>query len=118
MNKEIQEKADLILDYIEKDRQVANDPYFSTRLMARTEHYFSTGQKKQVFTLFRISLQPILGIAVVLLGLFIGIFSASRLSTINHPGPVAERTVRLEQLANESFITDINRSAEEQFLSK
>jgi len=118
MNKETQEKVNQVLDYIEKDRLLAEDPFFSTRLLARTEHYFTSGQQQHGFARFGINKQPVLAIAVVVLGLFIGIFSASRLSTVNPAGPVAERTVRLEQLANESFITEINHSPEEQFLSK
>ena len=45
MNKETQEKVNRILDYIEKDRLVPEDPFFSTRLIARTEDYFS---KKEI----------------------------------------------------------------------
>lgn len=118
MDKETQEKVNRILDYIEKDRLVNEDPFFSTRLLARTENYFSNKQKQTVFTLFRISMQPVLAIAVIVLGIFIGIFSGSRLSMVKPRGSDLERNVRLEQLASESFITEINRSAEEQFLSK
>ena len=118
MNKETQEKVNRILDYIEKDRLVPEDPFFSIRLLARTEDYFSKKEKNSDLIPYWSRLRPVLAIAVIFLGIFIGIFSGSRLSMVKPRGSDLERNVRLEQYANESFINEVNSSIEEQLLSK
>jgi hypothetical protein len=118
MDKETQEKVNRILDYIDKDRLVNQDPFFITRLLAKTEDYFSHKKKNTDLIPFWIRLRPALTIAIITLGIFIGIFSGSRLSMVNPRGSDSERNVLLEQYANESFINEVNSSIEEQLLSK
>jgi hypothetical protein len=118
MNKETQEKVDRILDYIEKDRLVPEDPFFRTRLLARTESYFSGTKKNTELVILRLKLQPILAIAAIVFGLFIGIFSGSRLSIAKPGVSDSERNAQIKKYANESFISEINSPVEEQLLSK
>jgi len=118
MNKEIQEKVDRIIDYIEKDRLVPEDPFFRTRLLARTEGYFSGKKKNAGFVILRVKLQPVLAIAAIVLCLCFGIFSGSRMSMVKSQVSDSERNVQLEKYANESFINEINSPVEEQLLSK
>lgn len=118
MDNETQEKVNRILDYIEKDRLVPEDPFFRTRLLARTEGYFSGKKKNAEFSILRVKLQPVLAIAAIVLGLFVGIFSGSRLSIVKPGVSDSERNAQLEKYANESFISEINSPVEEQLLSK
>jgi hypothetical protein len=118
MDKETQKKIDRVIDFIEKDRLMAEDPFFSTRLLARTEDYFSGNKKNIDINPFRIRLQPVFAIAIIVLGIFIGVFSGNRLSTEKQKESDSERIGRIEQYANESFITEIKSPVEEQLLSK
>lgn len=118
MNRKTQEKVDRILDFIEKDRLVPEDPFFRTRLLAKTQGYFSGGQMKGEMAIFRLKLQTAVAIAAIVCGLFIGIFSGTRLSSAKPRESVSERHVQLEKYADESFLTEISNPAEEQLLNK
>jgi len=118
MNRRTQEKVDRILDFIEKDRLVLEDPFFRTRLLARTQGYFSGGQMKGEMVIFRLKLQTVFAIAAIVSGLFIGIFSGSRLDSEKSRDSVSGRNNQMEKYAEESFITEISNPAEEQLLIK
>lgn len=113
-----EEKIKKTLDYIEKDRIVAEDPFFHTRLMARAEDYFSTTERRSGQGTVWIRLRPVIAGIVVVIGIFAGIFSGSRLSSLNRQNPEQARSEQLQQYSEESYINEINGSIEEQLLSK
>jgi len=95
-----------------------DDPFFGTRLLARTQGYFSGGRMKGEMVIFSLKLQTAFAIAAIVFGLFIGIFSGSRLGSAKPRESVPERIRQMEKYAEESFITEISNPAEEQLLIK
>lgn len=118
MEREIEEKVNRVLDYIEKDRIIPVDHFFSTRLSARTDHYFAIAKKKSFTNTAWVSLRPILAICIIFLGIFAGIFSGIHLNRMKPAQNIQERSARIEQFANESFIPEFSNPVEEQILSK
>lgn len=118
MEKEIKEKVTRILDDIDEDKIIPEDPFFHIRLMAKVEEHFSFREKKNNLSSFWIKLRPVLAAAAIIFGICAGIFSGNRLSMVKHKNKDLERSVQLEQFARESFINEINGSPEDQLLSK
>ena len=118
MEKDIEEKVNRVLDYMDTDRLVAPDPFFSTRLLAGTEKYFSGIQEGNTIVPFHARLRPVLAAAVIILGIFTGILSGSLLGRTGHQGKDRERVARIEQFARESFISEIKGPVEEKVLTK
>lgn len=118
MNIELQDKIDRTLGFLEKDRQVPHDPFFMTRLEARTEACFSCGTDRSAVRRFSVRWQPVFAVAAIVVGLFAGVLSGSLLSRTKTREPVSERSVQLERFASEAFISEISSPVEEQLLSK
>jgi hypothetical protein len=118
MDKETSEKVNRILAFIEKDRMVQANPFFSTRVMAEAAAYFASRERKSGISRWVGQLKPVLAAAAIITGIFAGIFSGTRLIGVNSSRPDLDRSARVEQLAKESFIDVINNPVEEQILSK
>ncbi len=116
MEKDIQYKIDKTLDFISKDREVMDDPFMSTRLLARLEATPEPGPSAIWFRTVKASLKPVLATVVIGAGLAAGILAGRVLSTV--PGPVTAdgRGQMLEQYAADNFITEVNGTSEEQML--
>lgn len=117
MEKSTEEKVNQAMDFITRDRMVAEDPYFTARLMGRTGHYFSGRRPAERYAASLLRLRPLLAVAFILLGLSAGIFLGSRLTNVLSADPVSERAALVEQFSQEHFITEINGTFEEQLLS-
>lgn len=117
MKQHTAEKVEETLRFISQDRILADDPFFTTRMMARAEKEFPTSVAPAGFSVFYGRLRPLFAAATIVIGLAAGVFLGTQLSR-NTPTASNDRTVVLQQLAQEDFITGINGSPEEQLLSK
>lgn len=115
---ETEEKVNKTLDFINRDRVLADDPYFSARLMARAGYEFSHRKGSAGLSPVFMRLRPVLAIAVILLAIIAGMFLGTRLGKEPATLQTADRSSRLQRLAQEEFITEINGSVEETLLSK
>lgn len=113
---ENEEKVQRTLDFIERDRSLADDPFFTTRLMARTEKYFSSAGTVAYIPLL-IKLRPYLAAAVVIIGILAGIAAGTGLDRIPGNDKVVQRTVRLQEFAQEEYLSEIAAPVEEEILS-
>jgi hypothetical protein len=113
---ENEEKVQQTLDLIDRDKVLAEDPYFTTRLLARTEKYFSASGTASFIPLF-VKLRPYVAVVAIILGIFAGIAAGSRLERIPGKEQASQRTARLQQFAREEYITDITAPVEEEILS-
>lgn len=118
MKKETQQKIERILDFIEKDRLVPEDPFFNARLVAKTQGYFSGRQIRDENVVFHQKMQTAFALVAIVFGISIGIFSGTKLGSVKPREPVSARDIQLGKLADESFITEISNPAEEQLLKK
>jgi hypothetical protein len=115
---ETEEKVNKTLEFIHRDRVRADDPYFSARLMARVEHEFAARSVRTGFSPIFLKLRPVFATATILLGIFAGILLGTRFGKDSASSPGADRNSRMQQFAQEEFITEINGSVEKQLLSK
>lgn len=113
---ENEEKVQRTLDLIDRDRNLADDPFFTTRLMAHTEKYFSSAGTGPYIPLF-IKLRPYLAAAVVIIGVLAGIMAGTGLDRIPGKSQAIQRTVKLQQFAQEEYLSEIATPVEEEILS-
>jgi hypothetical protein len=118
MEKESKVLITRTLDHIEKDRLRPEDPFFTSRLMARAEREFSAAARTYRPSVVYMKLKPVLAVAAVALGIFAGIFLGGLLSRVNPVGQATDRSILLEHYANENHINDINGTIEEKLISK
>ncbi len=111
-----EEQIQRVLDHIDQDKTVADDPYFSARLMARAQDYFSPAPaRSRGEIMYR--LRPLLAAAILMIGVFTGIMTGMRLNRIPGPRQAAERDELIRQFTQETYISELNNSVEEQILS-
>lgn len=118
MKQHTAEKVEETLRFISQDRILADDPFFTTRMMARAEKEFPTSVAPSGFSVFYGRLRPLFAAATIVIGLAAGVFLGTQLSRNTTATASNDRTAVLQQLAQEDFITGINGSPEEQLLSK
>ena len=118
MKQHTAEKVEETLRFISQDRILADDPFFTTRMMARAEKEFATSSAPACFSVFYGKMRPLFAAATIIIGLAAGVFLGTQLSRNNTATASTDRTAVLQQLAQEDFITGINGSPEEQLLSK
>jgi hypothetical protein len=112
-----EEKVNKTLEFISRDRILEDDPYFTSRLMARLDNEFSAAGSKTFFLPLYYRLRPLLATFIIMLGIFTGILLGTRLGREPMAAQNTDRSSRLHQFAQEEFITEINGSPEEQLLS-
>jgi hypothetical protein len=113
---ETEDQIQRVLDHIDQDKIVSDDPYFSARLMARTQDYFSpASSRSRGVIMYR--LRPLLAAAILMIGVFAGIMAGMRLNRIPAPRQAAERDELIRQFTQENYISELNNSVEEQILS-
>jgi hypothetical protein len=113
---ETPEKVNKTMDFISRDRLMADDPYFSARLMAKVEHQFSRRDHAGGYSPLFAALRPVMAVAVIVIGIFAGIFLGKQLENGPAVGQETEHSIRLRQFVRAEFITEINGSVEEQIL--
>jgi hypothetical protein len=118
MGKETEEKVNRTLDLIKNDRVRPDDPFFTTRLMARAEREFAVNGREHRHSSLYLKMRPVFAVAAVALGIFAGIFLGTRLGRVNPGDQTVTRSALFEQYSQENYLTEINGSIEEHFLSK
>lgn len=110
------EKVQETLDFIQKDRNIPEDPWFYSRLIARMENETEKTQTMGLTGTVMLRLRPALAVMIILVGIAGGIFLGHAISPpVSPPGSTASVNLSGEE-ANTALFREISGSMDEQIL--
>ncbi|MBE0647450.1 MAG: hypothetical protein IH596_06685 [Bacteroidales bacterium] len=116
MDRQIQERVQKTLDFIQKDRDLPEDPWFYSRLTARLEKEAEQSSRKGWAGVVTLRLRPILVVLVLVIGIAGGIVLGKALSSPMGSGAQTASGFVAEEDPASAIFRELSGSFDEQIL--
>jgi len=116
MDRQIQERVQKTLDFIQKDRDLPEDPWFYSRLSARLEKESEQSTRNRWAGMVSLRLRPILAVMVLVIGIAGGIMLGKALSAPMGSGAQTASGFVAEKDPASAIFRELSGSFDEQIL--